>query len=92
MKTIEVGPSEAKTMNELQWFKTEDGFQWDLGQNVWLCHADGSRIKGTIDKFYGVGRIAGANIQGRFLGVAGLGFSFVSPSEDVWLESVEEEG
>jgi len=64
-----IGPATATKLSELEFFVVEDQeapFEettFTLGDSVTLDYEDGTHLIGTIDRFFGVGRIAGVSIN-----------------------------
>lgn len=77
-----IGPATATRMEHLEFFVVEDQeapfdeTTFTLGDPVTLDWPDGTHLIGTIEKFFGVGRIAGVSIKCNHI-TGGPQFRFV---------------
>ena len=81
MKEITVGPPDATRIQDLTEL-TIDGVTFRTGDAVWLTHIPtGSRLYGTLGRFYGVGRVRGVKVLTPFVG--DTVFPFGHPGDEV---------
>jgi len=81
MNTITVGPEDATRIQDLTEL-TIDGVTFRTGDEVWLTHVStGERLRGTLGRFFGVGRVRGIKLHGTFVGETA--FYFGKPQDEV---------